>query len=99
MACQMRLHPQSKRKDRGGFRSSGGSDDVGGCCVNRRPKLVPDHGIDLPKLVVQLGPADTQRHGLTDGGLFLPEPLAFTRVAAPSDQAGNLVDAEDGDGQ
>jgi hypothetical protein len=39
--------------------------------------LLPDHGIDLPKLAVQLGAADAQRHWLSNGGLFLPEPLAF----------------------
>jgi hypothetical protein len=43
-----------------------------------------DHGIDLPKFVVQWGRADAQRHGLSDGGFFLPRPLAFARVAAPS---------------
>ncbi len=99
MPYQVRLDPQSQRKDAGSFRPPGGGDDVGGGCFNRRPQLLPDHGIDLLKLVVQLGAADAQCHGLSDGGLFLPEPLAFTRVAAPSDQAGKLVGTEDGDGQ
>ncbi|MFM2171514.1 MAG: hypothetical protein RI957_1743 [Verrucomicrobiota bacterium] len=52
--------------------------------INRRPQVFADHGIDLPKFVVQWGRADAQRHGLSDGGFFLPRPLAFARVAAPS---------------
>ncbi len=99
MPYQVRLNPQSQRKDTGGFRSPGGGDDLGGGGLNRRPQLLPDHGIDLSKFAFQLGPADAQCHWLSDGGLFLPEPLAITRVAAPSDQAGKLVGAEDGDGQ
>lgn len=99
MPRQVCLDPQSQRIDTGGFRSPGGRDGVGGGGFNRRPQVFADHGIDLPKLVVQLGTADAQRHGLSDGGLFLPERLAFTRVAAPADQAGTLVGAEDDDGQ
>ena len=64
MPYQVRLNPQSQRKDTGGFRSPGGGDDVGGDCLNLRPQLLPDHGIDLPKLAFQLGLADAQRHWL-----------------------------------
>jgi hypothetical protein len=99
MPNQVRLDPQSQRKDTGGFRSPGGGDDVGGGCFNRRPQLIPDNGIDLLKLVVQLGATGAQADGVPDDCLFLPERLAFTWVAAPSDQPGKLVGAEDGDGQ
>ena len=64
MPSQVRPDPQSQRKDTGGFRSPGGGDDVGRGGVNRRPQLLPDHGIELSKFVVQLGLADAQRHWL-----------------------------------
>jgi hypothetical protein len=44
MSRQVRLDPQSRRKDTGGFRSPGGSSDVSAGGVNRRPELLPDHG-------------------------------------------------------
>ena len=44
MSRQVRLDPQSRRKDTGGFRSPGGGDEVGGGGLNRRPQLLPDHG-------------------------------------------------------
>ena len=54
MPSQVRPDPQSQRKDTGGFRSPGGGDDVGGGGLNRHPQLLPDHGIDLPKLAFQI---------------------------------------------
>ena len=61
MPCQFRPDPQRQRIDTGDFRSPGGGDDMGRGGVNRRPQVFADHGIDLSKLVVQLGPADAQR--------------------------------------
>ncbi|MCF7730108.1 MAG: hypothetical protein K9N23_00395 [Akkermansiaceae bacterium] len=55
--------------------------------------------MDLPKLVIQLGSADAQRHGMPDGGLLLFQPSGFESVTTPLDQAGKLVSAGDGDGE
>jgi hypothetical protein len=70
-----------------------------GDCIERRPKLFPDHGIDLPKLVVQLGPADAQSDGVPGGGLLLSRPPRLKSVALLLDQAGKLVGAGNGDAQ
>jgi hypothetical protein len=97
MPYQVRLNPQSQRKDTGGFRSPGGGDDMDRGGVNRRPQLFLDHGIDLPKLVVQLGPENAQSDGVPEGGLLLSQPPRV-KSDAPLDQAGKLVGVEDGDG-
>ena len=99
MPCQfLQVPPGERVRSSGKLAACRVGHKLGGS-IDRRSQLLPDHGIDLPKLVVQLGPEDAQRHGMPDGSLFNSGLPALDWVGCPDDQSGKFVSTGGGDGE